>query len=109
MMTPKIAKLLSRHDYLETVIRSHADQIHDNVPQADRLRACFPIVARSFHAVAQALKEEGWPLPEITEVPWDDFRRAALMLFPNTSRTRWGLRGAFNTPLDIGLFPPVQD
>ena len=108
-MTPKIAKLLSRHDYLETVIRSHADQIRDKVPRADRLRICFPMVARSFHAVAQALKEEEWPLPEITEVPWDDFRRAAREVFPNASRTKWGLRGMFDTPLDLGISPPVQD
>ena len=105
-MTPRIAQLLSRHDYLETVIRSHADQIHDNAPLADQLRASFPAVGRSFHAVAQALKEEGWPLPEITEVPWDDFRCAAETLFPNA---RLSQRGAFDTPLDLGLFPPVQD
>ena len=118
-MTPRIAKLLSRHDYLETVIRSHADQINDKVPWADELRAGFPEVGRAFHIVAQALHKEGWPLPEITEVPWDDFHQAVKTLFPNAilidyfqravklNKNVCLMRGAFRTRLDLS--PPVQD
>lgn len=118
-MTPRIAKLLSRHDYLETVIRSHADQIRDKVSWADDLRAGFPAVGRAFHTVAQALREEGWSLPEITEVPQDDFHQAVRTLLPDAvlidfhQAAKWLhpniclTRGAFRTRLDLS--PPIQD
>ena len=104
-MTPRIASLLSRHDYLETVIRSHADQIHDKAACADELRANFPALGRAFHAVAKALHDEGWPLPDITDVPWDDFYRATVAV--SRSHCCGGVRGAFRTHADLS--PPVQD